>query len=44
MNEFERWANFYLLMAAAAATLLGLMFVVIALTAERVRQGDATSL
>jgi hypothetical protein len=28
MNELERWANFYILMAAAAATLLGLMFVV----------------
>jgi hypothetical protein len=40
MNELERWANFYLLMSAAAATLLGLMFVVITLGAER-RQGDA---
>ncbi|HLY03093.1 MAG TPA: hypothetical protein VKR56_11450 [Candidatus Cybelea sp.] len=27
----ERWANFYLTMAAAAATLIGLLFVVIAL-------------
>ena len=35
MNELERWANFYLLMPAAAATLLGLMFVVITLGAER---------
>jgi hypothetical protein len=35
MNELERWANFYLLMSAAAATLLGLMFVVITLGAER---------
>jgi hypothetical protein len=31
----ERWANFYLLMSASAATLLGLMFVVITLVAER---------
>jgi hypothetical protein len=35
MNEvqlaLERWANFYLAMAAAAATLIGLLFVVIAL-------------
>ena len=28
MNELERWASFYLLMSGAAATLLGLMFVV----------------
>ena len=35
MNELERWANFYLLMAAAAATLIGLLFVVITLAAER---------
>jgi hypothetical protein len=35
MNELERWANFYLLTSAAAATLLGLMFVVITLAAER---------
>jgi len=43
MNELERWANFYLTMSAAAATLLGLMFVVIALAAER-RQGDVTKI
>ena len=43
MNELERWANFYLLMAAAAATLLGLMFVVITLGAER-RRGDAAKI
>jgi len=43
MNELGPWANFYLLMAAAAATLLGLMFVVIALAAER-RQGDAAKI
>ena len=43
MNELERWANFHLLMSAAAATLLGLMFVVITLAAER-RQGDAAKI
>ena len=43
MNELERWANFYLTMSAAAATLLGLMFVVITLAAER-RQGDAAKI
>jgi hypothetical protein len=35
MNELERWANFYLLTAAAAATLIGLLFVIITLGAER---------
>jgi hypothetical protein len=39
MNELEllleRWANFYLVTSAAAATLIGLLFVVIALGAER---------
>jgi len=39
MNEpepmLERWANFYLLMAEAAAALIGLLFVVITLAAER---------
>jgi membrane protein CcdC involved in cytochrome C biogenesis len=35
MNELERWANFYLLTSAAAATLTGLLFVVITLGAER---------
>ena len=43
MNALERWANFYLLMSGAAATLLGLMFVVIALAAER-RSGDAAKI
>lgn len=33
MNELERWANFFLLMAAAAATLIGLLLVVITLGA-----------
>ena len=44
MNELERWANFYLLMSAAAATLLGLMFVVITLGAERVVQDDTAKI
>ena len=39
MNEIEplheRWSNFYLLTSAAAATLIGLMFVVVTLVAER---------
>ena len=43
MNELERWANFYLTMSAAAATLLGLMFVVITLAAER-RLGGAAKI
>jgi hypothetical protein len=36
MNELGRWANFYLLMSAAAATLIGLLFVVISLGADRI--------
>jgi hypothetical protein len=36
MNELGRWANFYLLMSAASATLIGLLFVVITLGAERI--------
>lgn len=35
MNELEKWANFYLLTSAAAATLIGLLFVIITLGAER---------
>jgi len=39
MNELEllleRWANFYLITSAAASTLIGLLFVVIALASER---------
>jgi hypothetical protein len=39
MNDLQqslaRWANFYLLMAAAASTLIGLLFVLITLAAER---------
>jgi hypothetical protein len=31
----DRWANFYLIASAAAATLIGLLFVVIILAAER---------
>jgi len=46
MNELEllleRWANFYLLMSAAAATLIGLLFVIITLGTERsVEDGTA---
>jgi len=33
--RFEQWANFYVITSAAAATLLGLLFVVITLAAER---------
>jgi len=36
--RLEQWANFYVTTAAAAATLLGLLFVVIALAAERGRK------
>jgi hypothetical protein len=42
MNELERWANFYLLMSSAAATLIGLLFVVITLSADRTMQ-DGTA-
>lgn len=35
---FERWANFYVITSAAAVTLLGLLFVVITLAAERGRK------
>ena len=44
MNELEllleRWANFYLITSAAAATLIGLLFVVITLAAERMPHED----
>ena len=47
MNEpallLERWANFYLLTSAAAATLIGLLFVVITLAASQ-RIGDAAKI
>jgi hypothetical protein len=47
MNEIEllleRWANFYLITSAAAATLIGLLFVVITLAAER-RVGDVAKI
>jgi len=36
--QLERWANFYVTTSAAAATLLGLLFVVITLAAERGRK------
>jgi len=35
---FAQWANFYVVTSAAAATLVGLLFVVIALAAERGRK------
>ena len=35
MNELARWADFYHLMSEAAATLIGLLFVLITLAAER---------
>jgi hypothetical protein len=35
--RLEQWANFYVITSAAAATLLGLLFVVITLAAERGR-------
>jgi len=38
MHELERWANFYLLVAEAAATLIGLLFVIITLGADRRRE------
>ena len=44
MNELERWANFYLLMAASAATLIGLLFVIIALGADRRPAGSANKI
>ncbi len=40
MNELERWTNFYLLMSEASAALVGLLFVVITLGAER--KADST--
>jgi len=36
MNELQPWANFYLLISAAAATLIGLLFAVITFGAERI--------
>jgi len=41
--RLEQWANFYVATSAAAATLLGLLFVVITLAAERGRK-DAPSI
>ena len=41
--RLDQWANFYVSASAAAATLLGLLFVVIALAAERGRK-DASAL
>jgi len=36
--RFEQWANFYVITSTAAVTLLGLLFVVITLAAERGRK------
>ena len=48
MNELEllleRWANFYLITSAAAATLIGLLFVVITLAAERMPLEDTAKI
>ena len=48
MNEIEplleRWANFYLLTSAAAATLIGLMFVVVTLVAGRMDAKDTAKI
>jgi len=44
MTELQRWANFYLLISAAAATLIGLLFVVITLGAERSVQDDTAKI
>jgi hypothetical protein len=48
MNELEllleRWANFYLITSAAAATLIGLLFVVITLAAERMPLEETTKI
>jgi len=44
MNELQRWANFYLLISAAAAALIGLLFVVITLGAERSAQDDTAKI
>jgi hypothetical protein len=42
MNELQRWTNFYVLISAAAATLIGLLFAVITFSAERmVEDGTA---
>jgi hypothetical protein len=43
LPQFGQWANFYAITSAAAATLLGLLFVVITLAAERGRK-DARSI
>jgi hypothetical protein len=42
MHELERWSNFYLLTSAAAAALIGLLFVVITLAASSLR--DSTKI
>jgi hypothetical protein len=40
MNELLRWSSFYILTSAAAATLIGLLFVVITLAANSLRESS----
>ena len=40
----DRWANFYLITSAAAATLVGLLFVVITLAAERAQAKETSKI
>jgi len=40
--RFDQWANFYVITSASAATLLGLLFVLITLAAERGRRDTAS--
>ena len=40
----DRWANFYLLTSSAAATLIGLLFVVITFAAERMQPEDTAKI
>ncbi len=42
--SLDRWANFYLVTSTAAATLIGLLFVVITLAAERMRKEEAAKI
>ena len=41
MTGLETWGNFYLVSSAAAATLVGLLFVVLTLAAERMPGSEA---
>jgi len=44
MTTLTGWENFYIIIGLSAAALMGLMFVVITLTAERRAAGDRTGL